>query len=199
MSVTVVIGTYGDAARWEALARRALASLERQTRLPDDVLHVHAATLHEARNAGAVEAHTEWLCFLDADDELAPGYVAAMLAVDGDLRYPRVQRVVDGTDVGLPETLGPYDLIEQNYLVIGTFVRRAQFLRVGGFHAWPMYEDWDLWLRCRADGARIVLCRDAIYLAHERAGSRNRQAGLARVVYDAIRTRALAAGGATAP
>ena len=189
MSITVVIGTYGDFASWSALAGRALASLERQTRRPADVLHVHADSLAQARNAGAEAARTEWLCFLDADDELDPGYVAAMLAAEGDLRYPRVVYVEAGRPEPPPRELGPFDLREQNYLVVGTLVRREQFLRVGGFDArLPMYEDWDLWLRCVRDGARVELCHEAIYRAHVRPRSRNRQAGLQRRVYETIRS-----------
>jgi hypothetical protein len=188
VSVTVVIGTYGDFARWRAIAARALTSLERQARPPDDVLHVHADALALARNAGAEAARTEWLCFLDADDELAPGYVGAMLAAEGDLRYPRVVWVEEGRPEPPPCELGPFDLRERNYLVIGTFVRREQFLRLGGFDPrLPIYEDWDLWLRCRRDGARIVLCRDAVYRAHVRAGSRNGRTAVARRVYDLVR------------
>lgn len=71
---------------------------------------------------------------------------------------------------------------------VGSFVRREQFLRVGGFLEWPAYEDWELWLRCQGDGARIVLCRNAVYRAHVRPANRNGQAGPARRVYDAIRT-----------
>jgi len=188
VSVAVVIGTFGDAARWGALAARAVASCARQTRRPDEVLHVHADSLAAARNAGAEAARTEWLCFLDADDELDPRYVEAMLAGDGDLRYPRVVWLEPGRPEPPPCALGPFDLRERNYLVIGTLVRRAQLLRLGGFDArLPMYEDWDLWLRCARDGARIVLCRDAVYRAHVRPGSRNRQGALAPRVYHAIR------------
>ncbi len=81
IDVTVIVATFGDA-RWERLAQeRAVPSALREV-APDRVVQVHDphGSLAEVRNMGADLARSEWLCFLDADDEIEPGYMAAMAA-----------------------------------------------------------------------------------------------------------------------
>jgi cellulose synthase/poly-beta-1,6-N-acetylglucosamine synthase-like glycosyltransferase len=52
---------------------------------------------------------------------------------------------------------------------------RTELLRkVGGWRDWPLYEDWDLWLRCHLAGATFEAIPRAIYRAHARVDSRNR-------------------------
>src|SRR5690606_41491173 len=91
MSISVVIGTYGDLDEWMPLVRRAAASVRGQA--PRDLVWMHAQSLAEARNKGAMAATGEWLLFLDADDTLAPGYLAHMREYRGDasLLKPSVQ------------------------------------------------------------------------------------------------------------
>ena len=87
MDATVIVATHGDP-KWITLAReRAIPSAEKQGVA---VLHYHGESLSEARNFAASQVDTEWLCFLDADDELAPGYFEAMDKATGDLRAPSV-------------------------------------------------------------------------------------------------------------
>lgn len=169
MEVTIVIGTFGRPS-WRSLAqRRAIPSAEQ---LGCPVIHVHGDTLAEARNQGAAQATTEWLCFLDADDELDAGYLAAMATGTADLRGPAV-RYVTGSREKL-QVWPAQDLRDGNYLVIGTLVRREMFHLAGGFHDWELYEDWDLWQRCHLLGATIETVADAVYVAHVRRASRNR-------------------------
>lgn len=174
--IAVIIPTFGDVEFWSQLAGRAVSSAMNQTRPPDQVIRVHAATLQEARNDGAAEANTEFLCFLDADDELDPGFIAAMVnAPTTDLRQPATIGVVNGRSDPEPVLIPKCRLLDRNYLIIGTVVRRELFLQVGGFEDWPIYEDWDLWLRCEHAGATVSAVPDAVYRVHVREGSRNNQ------------------------
>src|SRR5436190_22016125 len=96
VSVTVVIGTFGSEA-WCELARvRAIPSAEAQG---VEVVHIHGATLAAARNAGLELVESEWVVHLDADDELAPGYVEAMLAGSADVRSPMLRQIWPGDRV----------------------------------------------------------------------------------------------------
>lgn len=167
MDVTVCIGTFGEE-RWKELAQeRAIPSAQAP------VIHVHADELHEARNEAASRATTEWLCFLDADDELAPNYFDAMDTGSADLRGPAVQYVHRGKPQ--PPMVWPDIGLESgNHLVLGTCITRDRFQAIGGFHDYPLYEDWDLWLRCHLAGATHETISEAVYIAHHRADSRNR-------------------------
>lgn len=173
MDVTVIVGTFGPPEWVELAESRAVPSVEAQG-VP--VIHRHRLSLAGARNDGAAEAGTEWLCFLDADDELAPGYFDAMAAASADLRGPAVT-YIHGTREDPPKLWPECDLRDGNYLLIGTLVRKAMFKAVGGFKTWPLYEDWCLWQRCAKTGATIELVPEAIYRAHVRSASRNREPG----------------------
>jgi GT2 family glycosyltransferase len=181
VDVTIAVGTFGDAS-WPALAAsRAIPSAE-QFGCP--IVHVHADTLHDARNQALDLVDTEWVIHLDADDELEPGYIDAMAAATADLRAPAVRymqgRVPD--PLRIPKVAGhQHDctadcLTEGNWLVIGTAVRADLVRRVGGWRDYAWSEDWDLWVRCWLAGATVEAVPDAIYRAHVRHNSRNRGA-----------------------
>lgn len=176
MDLTVVIGTFG-ADEWRHLAEtRAVPSTGD---LP--TLHVHGQSLADARNKGLEMVETDWVVFLDADDELTPGYAAAMAEGFEDLRAPSVEYV--GTHRQRPyvprvaghrhECVGDC-LTEGNWLVIGAAARTEIVRDVGGFRDWEVYEDWDLWLRCYLAGATVEAVPQAVYRAHVRPDSRNR-------------------------
>lgn len=178
MDLTVVVATFG-AQEWQELAKtRAVPSAEAQTQ----VVQVHGATLHDARNQGLALVETEWVVFLDADDELEPGYVEALAQGTADLRAPAVRYVSSTTwrSPRMPRVAGHrHDctadcLPDGNWLVVGTAVRTDLVCEVGGWRDWACYEDWDLWLRCWQAGATIEAIPDAIYRAHVRPDSRNR-------------------------
>lgn len=181
MDVTVAVATFG-ADEWADLAAdRAIPSVKA---LGVPVVHCHGDTLHGARNGALDLVDTEWVCHLDADDELEQGYFDAMAAGTADVRAPSVRYLYPHHIFRpkVPKVSGhEHDcaadcLTEGNWLVVGS-VARAQLLRdVGGWRDFDWSEDWDLWLRCYLAGASIEAVRSAIYRAHARPDSRNRGA-----------------------
>ena len=177
MDVSVCVGTFGDES-WIETAKRAVASV------PNDVpvIHQHSKTLSEARNAALAEAQTEWVVFLDADDELEPGYFDAMFSGTADVRGPIARYMVEGRERNIwqPRVWGhKHDctadcLPDGNWLLVGAMVRTEIARAAGGWHEYPVYEDWDFWLRCWKAGATLELIPAAIYRAHVRNDSRNR-------------------------
>jgi glycosyltransferase involved in cell wall biosynthesis len=179
--VTVVVATYGDRS-WQQLAEsRAVPSALDQA----PVIRIHGETLHDARNAGLAQVRSEWVVFLDADDELEPGYIAALISGTADLCVPSVRYITP------PRLTGPVRLLrvaghehpctgeclpDGNFMVIGTLARAEMLRAVGGWRDFPWSEDWDLWLRCWRAGATIETLPEAVYRAHVRADSRNRGA-----------------------
>lgn len=169
MTVSIIIGTYGSS-EWIQLAQeRAIPSAEAQG---VEVVHAHAETLSEARNQGVLQTSGNWLIFLDADDELAPGYVEAILRGSADLRSPAIQYIYPDR-IEEPKLLAPKNLRRGNYLPIGTAIHREMFWKAGGFLEYPAWEDWDLVVRCFLRGATIEQLPEAVYRAYWSPNGRN--------------------------
>lgn len=184
LDATICIGTFGSR-EWVDLAKeRAVPSAKAQG-VP--IFHCHGATLAEARNAALEQVTTPWVVFLDADDELASGYLAALDEGTADLRGPAISYVKLGRmrSPYVPKVAGhTHDcsaecLRDGNWLVIGTAVRTEMVREVGGFREFEVYEDWDLFLRCWLAGGTVEAVPTAVYLAHWRRQSRNRAPGVA--------------------
>lgn len=191
-TVAVIVASYGDRKYWDELANRALRSVRSQSRPADEVIRIHHPdSLQKARNLGAEQASTEWLIFLDADDELHFRYIEEMLTGRGDLRQPAITNIAPNGRETSPYVLPMTPLEQQNCLVIGTMIRREQFLRIGGFDDYPVLEDWALWIKAWLDGAVIGTVAKAIYRIHLRPGSRNHQYHLHRPVQEEVRKRFL--------
>lgn len=179
MDVTVAIATFGDDSWIDLALSRARPSVE-----DVPVVMTHGASLHEARNEALALVESEWVVFLDADDEIEPGYFRAMETGTADLRAPAVRYVRPGREFApqVPRVAGHRHECDAqcvasgagNWLVIGTAARTEQVLAAGGFRDWPVFEDYDLWLRMVRAGATVEAIPEAVYRAHVRPESRNR-------------------------
>jgi len=173
MTISILITTYGDPA-WQDLAwSRAYPSTLNQGADEVIVRHYDDLAIGPARNATALFATSDFLIHLDADDELAPGYLAAMeraaKTVDDPSRslfFPSVRYMRKNR--AQPDLLRPIgDLRHDNFMVIGTMIHTQLFMSVGGFSNYDHgYEDWSLWAKAWKKGARPVPVADAVYIAH---------------------------------
>jgi glycosyltransferase involved in cell wall biosynthesis len=171
--VSVVIATYGDI-EWLHLARdRAHPSVLIQDECEVVMHHEPDGSRATSLNNGAARTTGEWLLFLDADDEFAPGYVGAMRRAleqnpgDGNRKVlftPAVQQIRKGRP-GDPVFFDRgISLRDDNWLVIGTMIHRDLFTEVGGFPDYPHgFEDFALWSKCYRAGASVVKVPDAVY------------------------------------
>jgi len=182
--ISVVIGTYGSYEKWAPLARRAMASVEKQT-VAVEAIHVHADTLADARNIGARRTIGERLVFLDADDWLAPDFCEKIVEPE-DVLQPMTVQHRGGYQTTLAKYMEPReDLLDGNHRIVGCPVDREVFMEVGGFDEWPIYEDWALWLKIRAAGGSFGKTT-GVYNIELRDGSRN--SGPAGDTFDQIRS-----------
>jgi len=185
LRVRFVVPVRNDAARLEMCLRSVLAnhvesaqveivvvdnestdgSRQVAARLGARVIGSAACRVSQLRNAGARDSSADVLVFVDADHEIAPGWLAAAIetlkmgsvgATGGRYRAPRpgtwVQQAYDKLR---GQTWGRQDVA---WLASGNFaVWRQTFDEVGGFdEALEACEDVDVCNRIRANGLRIV-------------------------------------------
>lgn len=121
------------------LLQRAITSVLSQTR-PVDALSIafdhEGQGAAETRNAAWQSLDTDWVAFLDDDDELEPHHIERLLACayenDADLVYPWFT-VVGGTDP-FPHYFGrPWDPAHPIQTTITCLWRRTALEKVGGF------------------------------------------------------------------
>lgn len=180
---SIIIATYGED-EWAKLAldRAAPSALIQEAQVI--IMHEPGLSIAQVRNKAADKAIGDWLCFLDADDELGAGYLGAMeRALEQErgvdeaplLLTPAVSYVHKGRP--RPPMFHPIgDFRDDNYIVVGTLVQRDLFFKVGGFGDYPHgFEDWSLWAKCWKAGARVVQVKRAIYYAHVNSKSKHRQ------------------------
>lgn len=177
-SCSILICSFGSQ-WWRDLAtERALPSALAQG--DHEIILSHdpdpTANLGQLRNRAALATRSEYLCFLDADDELEPGYIAAMMEGTSAVLRPKVRVLCEGpneTPMPEPFEVDPRPILEGNYVIVGAPIRRDLFLGVGGFSDDDYCEDWVLFIKAWIAGAKFDLVPKAVYRQNWRRGSRN--------------------------
>jgi glycosyltransferase involved in cell wall biosynthesis len=141
--------------------RTCLAELERDG---VRVLRRPNGGLSAARMTGVAALATPYVLPLDADDELAPGAIAALADAldvhqDAKAAWGDVE-IFDAVelDIRLPDRLDPWHLTFVNDVPGTCLLRREALLEAGGYVLPTGYEDWDLWLTFAErgwDGVRV--------------------------------------------
>jgi glycosyltransferase involved in cell wall biosynthesis len=123
----------------------------------------------KSRNLAAVKVNSDWLCFLDDDDQLVGGFFAAVLKqVDA---HPEVGAWVPNVVGGVKRCSYPVSLDDtrvRNQVggCSGLLIRKELFEDLGGFdEAFESMQDWDLWIR--------LILRNSLYYS-----------GVTSVIYD---------------
>ena len=151
---------------------------------PYEVLAEHQpdGTIATSRNALGEMASGDWLLYLDADDELAPGYLDAIQEAHAHnpgsrvLFTPAVRQVRKGRPAAPSFFDRGISLRADNWLVVGTVVHKDLFLEVGGFGDYPHgFEDFSLWSKCFRAGAEVVKVPDAVYVYYFNPQSKHKQ------------------------
>lgn len=172
-TIGVAICTFGQSSWLEKSLTHALPSIEAQTVTPTQIVTIHMplGTLAQARNQAVYGLETEWVVFLDADDQLEPDYIEKIPTTsEFDILAPLIRHNADGQISRLPAS---WHISANNWIVIGAPFRRKFFMCVGGFQEFPGLEDWDLWIRMEEAGAKIGVF-DGCYRVFDNPGSRNK-------------------------
>ncbi len=163
--ITVCIATIPPRAK---KLRSALASVCAQTSLPGAIVveydHEHTGAA-ATKNRALAKASTEWVAFLDDDDQFMPHHLEALYAAANDsgadvvYSIPDVPQRPDRRDpdgrYGLP--FDPDELRRRSYIQTTSQVRTELFKSTGGFQCPPgsVYDDWGGWLALLDAGARF--------------------------------------------
>lgn len=205
MSFTAVIPAHNRA----ALVGRAVASAFAQTEPPAAVIVVDDGsgdTTAEAaqqagaqvitiptpggsgpaRNSGVVAATTDWVAFLDSDDEWHPEHLSSLRVIaDSNVLVSAAAASTSGTGRGLVSDRpcpvdAPTVFTALNPIVTsGTAVRRDVLLSAGGFRALPRSQDFDCWLRVLERGTGIITGRKTV-MYHEHGAQASHDGDLNR-------------------
>jgi glycosyltransferase involved in cell wall biosynthesis len=129
-------------------------------RLPRvDVIHQQNTGLAGARNRGIAAARGEYVVTLDADDELAPGYIkklAGVLDEDSTKAFAHCWAHVYGDYevIWATRPFNRYQMLLSNSVVGCVMLRKTAWEAVGGYDESMLEgnEDWDLWVRLTEAG-----------------------------------------------
>lgn len=179
VDVTVVVPFTGEP--WATWARKRAMPSARDQAL---VVAGEGETVAQARNNGLDQVQTEWVVFLDADDELSPDYIERMKAGSADVRAPLTRWVTHpgysraDRQTGRPMRVWGHAhdcvgdcLAYGNWIVIGAMMR-TDIARRCRWEEWPIWEDWDWWVQAWQAGATFEQS-SAVYIAHSARGGRN--------------------------
>ena len=128
-----------------------------------------------ARNAAAKRATAEWIHYLDADDEIAPDYLAKVLSLakgGTDVVLGSVQYVDEETRKETMLWQYPDNAFRSNalrasiihpVLLHASLIRRSAFDQIGGFDEdHRCWEDGDMHVRLAARGGKFVTIPDFV-------------------------------------
>lgn len=142
----------------------------------------------ENRNLGIRHARGRYVCCLDADDRLQPTYIEKAVFLLERCGYDLVSSALRyfGDRDGIVPIIQRPDLsymLEANHVLTTAVFRREFWERAGGYQdVGPdgpgyVYEDWRLWVRLAALGARMInLPRDPMLLYRSHGPSLSKQA-----------------------
>lgn len=179
--VTVIIPTIPPR---QDLLRRAVNSVLAQTR-PATALAISVDNDHLGapanRTRALMMARTEWVCFLDDDDELKPEYIEHLQDFaereQADLVYGWFD-VINGVDP-FPSHFGlPWNPDNPLCVSICVMVKTELAQRVGGFdgmdtHPHGAYGGEDYWFICKVNntGAKIAHLPERLFNYHHHGGN----------------------------
>jgi len=150
------------------------------------ILHDVNRGVAAARNTGIRAARGVYVLPLDADDRLAPEFVARTLAVlesgRADVVYSRVRYFGTRTGDSAVEPFSVRGMLRHNLVVNTALYRKAAWAEVGGYASVMQagLEDWEFWLSLLERGNRFLRVESPLFLYRQHGPSRSHSANEAQ-------------------
>lgn len=132
-----------------------------------------------ARRDGISATRSDFVCCVDADDRLSPGYLKTGLESLGDaevaIAYSPIQEFGNSTRW---RDLSPGDIERHNWIHAGAIIRRIAITQSGAFESTTesALEDWEIWKRILRCGWKTVRNSEPyFYRRHQTSRSQLRQ------------------------
>ena len=138
-----------------------------------------------ARNLGFSKSTGDYICFLDADDQIHPDFLNVLTkpllehAGEYQLSYCDAQCIglKDSRFIGKKWNI--YQLLFENFVVPCAVMTRDAFESVGGYSEYMSgkygFEDWDLWIKFAGRGYRGVYTPGDYHLYRIHGAGRNKE------------------------
>jgi len=161
----------------DELTKRVLASLEDSQ---IQVIHTSNRGVSSARNCGISVAAGRFILPLDADDLIAPEFLAATVPVlnaSEEVGIVCAERQLFGElqgQIRLP-TFDPRRLLVENLIYPAALFRKEDWVAVGGYNEAMLFgwEDWDFWIALTGLGRRVVRLPNTLFYYRVRSVSRD--------------------------
>lgn len=187
---TVVVASFGRGT-WAKMGDRAAETVEGA-----EVVRIHeynaSGNLASVRNMGLMRAQTPYVCWLDADDSLTPGYFDAMDKVQATIRQPSIpgwgcETVPLCFHHGEPHPGRRECLKYGNPLSAGAVIDTALAQRTLFDEKWVVLEDFAFWRKaCSDPTVTIAPVPDAVYRTRTRSNGQHRNRSVPRDEWLAI-------------
>lgn len=125
------------------------------------VLQDHRASIGENRLRGIEEAKGRYICMLDADDKLAPGYFKHAIELlereHYDIVYPDLKYFEEDDKEQIMPDFYYDNIFEFNQVSTPSLFRKSFWEKnnIGYSNSREIFEDWDFWMRMAKAGARF--------------------------------------------
>jgi glycosyltransferase involved in cell wall biosynthesis len=151
------------------------------------ILHGKNKGVVRARDTGVRMARSKYILFVDADDWLSLDYIQKGMRdlEKADITYPDFMMVYTDKPpllIETPKRITPKLMMKHCRIPVSCLMKKDTYVRLGGFKNFPLYEDWDFWLRAMTLDLTFKKFESVLYY-RQYPGSRNRQEHEMKMTY----------------